>query len=1008
MENLEIIVHLLFKRVNAQDIICSRINYKTFDEKEFLNIVSSYILNYSESELLHLINYYKSLVCENTRKSDCDFTNKLNVFETLSYCAFQFLHLKNNEILCYYSMMIEWRKVSLELGEDIFVTAFLAQKMSTSEVYDQGFLWKRILNHDNQRLNNMLGKGYSENHFHLNGSAPIFHISWISLMNNISASRMGHYLTLYDKEKRNVNIAYKSDYFEVPLFVQALQAALIRLLLFCRLTNRSIKIGQYFEKTENLIELIDFKLLCGTTVEISKVNLKSIFDNFDSDRICISDCIAEIMKKVPYLKLNSSMKMLLNGNIGSTKIPIKKLKKEFSLKNNIVFTDLLKNMLRLIPHISLEEIRFLVKDKDFYNKIWNQKTIKNVVEILQDIVQLKSMVSELQSLVDAFRFSYKSNFFVDYMLQGLETSNRIARNSNYIFSGERWFMYTIFCDIYQYKQMSEQEVNLFYAYLVLKENIRGEFIQSNTRVGFKNFHKYQVRKGQLLADQIYRNSFVRTAVADNFLVKDRMKKLEIRIAPYDSVENNRKGIEDLDNLLDIQHNKRDSYFYTIHFIKREDISNFEEDLIHCRNYNRRKKVEKQAKAIAQLREQYPLIGRRILGIDAASNEIGCRPEVFSSTFRYLKEHRYSYLTNEGLKNLPQLYATYHVGEDFLDVTDGLRAIEETILFLGMESGDRLGHALALGIDVEEWYIFKNYHILLPKQDYLDNLMWIYHKLWKYKIDGFENLKEKIQEEFNVLFSEIYSMNFSEGEQKCIACAARKQGYNYGKLCLNGYSLLHNYYNAWMLRGDSPEFYLSGYFDENAYIKRHNHHLLNHKFPTNYEIRYIPEVAALYYLYHFNRNVRREGKKPIEVTINKQYIKAVAEIQKQMQKEIAERGISIETNPSSNILIGTFRQYNKHPIVRFYNKGLVHDTDKLKECPQLHVSINTDDQGIFNTSLENEYALIARSLELLTDEDGRPLYNKDDIYDWLDKIRDMGNEQSFGYISDLKEPKLYYD
>ena len=73
-----------------------------------------------------------------------------------------------------------------------------------------------------------------------------------------------------------------------------------------------------------------------------------------------------------------------------------------------------------------------------------------------------------------------------------------------------------------------------------------------------------------------------------------------------------------------------------------------------------------------------------------------------------------------------------------------------------------------------------------------------------------------------------------------------------------------------------------------------------------------------------------------------------------------------------------------------------------------MSINTDDQGIFNTSLENEYALIARSLELLTDEDGRPLYNKDDIYDWLDKIRDMGNEQSFGYISDLKEPKLYYD
>ena len=145
----------------------------------------------------------------------------------------------------------------------------------------------------------------------------------------------------------------------------------------------------------------------------------------------------------------------------------------------------------------------------------------------------------------------------------------------------------------------------------------------------------------------------------------------------------------------------------------------------------------------------------------------------------------------------------------------------------MESGDRLGHALALGIDVEEWYIFKNYHILLPKQDYLDNLMWIYHKLWKYKIDGFENLKEKIQEEFNVLFSEIYSMNFSEGEQKCIACAARKQGYNYG----NGYI-------SWALEK------FGGYSEANA-LQFSQEQAAAHGWPRYGDPEYVPHVLRYY-------------------------------------------------------------------------------------------------------------------------------------------------------------------
>ena len=62
--------------------------------------------------------------------------------------------------------------------------------------------------------------------------------------------------------------------------------------------------------------------------------------------------------------------------------------------------------------------------------------------------------------------------------------------------------------------------------------------------------------------------------------------------------------------------------------------------------------------------------------------------------------------------------------------------------------------------------------------------------------------------------------------------------------------------------------------------------------------------------------------------------------------------------------------------------------------QLQVSINTDDAGVFYTSLEMEYALLASSVEQLKGADDKPRFKKQDVYTWIDHIRVMGNEQSF--------------
>ena len=134
-------------------------------------------------------------------------------------------------------------------------------------------------------------------------------------------------------------------------------------------------------------------------------------------------------------------------------------------------------------------------------------------------------------------------------------------------------------------------------------------------------------------------------------------------------------------------------------------------------------------------------------------EIGCRPEVFAVVFRFLAEH----VTEEvvGAEKVPQLKMTYHVGEDFLDVVDGLRAVDEAIYFLNLQCGDRIGHGTVLGIDVKKWYALKQYTIVLPQQDYLDNVVWLYHKLIEYGLQKFDHLKEALLREFDFYFSQVY-------------------------------------------------------------------------------------------------------------------------------------------------------------------------------------------------------------------------------------------------------------
>lgn len=579
------------------------------------------------------------------------------------------------------------------------------------------------------------------------------------------------------------------------------------------------------------------------------------------------------------------------------------------------------------------------------------------------------------------------------------------------FAGERWFLYTLFCDIYcSHPALSREDHNLFYAYLLIMIRLRFRMVEARNRVGFDYFQHIQRRKGYFLGDADSKEMIMRLAIHEPLRRTAHLQEMEVRIAPQDTADRIRQDILELDRAQDGGRNQdRDRYYYVLHFTKREDqelarLRNSlecgrQEEFLEYRHFRYRWQVEKIARAILHFREQYPDVACRVRGIDACSQEIGCRPEVFAPVFRTLCAHSCPWKEPGEERAAPRLRKTYHVGEDFLDLTDGLRAIDEAVSFLGYARGDRLGHALALCLEPSDWYGAKRMQISLPVQDYIDNTAWLYRAIQKYRIPGQERMVRFLEKEFAYYFNRVYLSNIPEGELEPIMDAAeayyryRPEAAHYHKHTCH--FSLDLYCRAWMLRGDHPDLYREGYFKRPAFmLDDWDHHSVNDAFPRDRQTRYIPECSLLYYFYHYSGAVKYAGTEIISVPISDGYIEALRAVQKSLQMEIARQGLSIESNPTSNARISTFRDYRKHPILALYNKGLFHEGEDLRGCPQIHVSINTDDSGVFFTSLENEYAVMSRALETISTPDGGPAFHPWEVDDWLEQIRIMGNEQGF--------------
>jgi len=601
-----------------------------------------------------------------------------------------------------------------------------------------------------------------------------------------------------------------------------------------------------------------------------------------------------------------------------------------------------------------------------------KKNIPDVCRMLIDSSYADKTITELKAKIESVlveSLPTNSDKYIDYCIMPTLPLMEQKDNVHIIYQGERLLLYSFFRWYYAKDEKIVALAPYFYLYVLLKTKIRREFIQINSLVGFENFEKYQNSKGAFFPKEspLYKH-YGQIALQTSTNVTDSSDYIEARVTP--------SAIKDMhadfghavfgatygEPHVDVVINDAEKHIgFTVHFIKEnfEKLGNEKE-----RKNNQKEGISryerfrgKIAKQIIDVIDSNKRCNSRcavkVVGIDAASTEMFCRPEVFGHVFRYAKQ-------------TSKLGYTYHVGEDFFDLTDGLRAIDEAILFLQLKRNDRLGHVMALGIDARNYYSSRHYTTIMSKQNLLDNCVWTYMRAKELGISISSSLEGILEDKAMQLYHEL--------------------GYK------GDWHILH-YWHSMLLRGNEP-------INETSCPTKEKKEQLtlrpDWESTNNVADKRVNSVCSdsrafeLFWMYHYNQHIKETGDQMVQFKWEEEIVDVVKELQDKIQREIAKKEIGIECCPTSNLKIGYIDRYDEHPILTRF-----HPINAESSYPLLKVSINTDDRGVFYTSLYEEYSLIALALTKKKDpRTGARMYNYKVINDYIEELRLLSEQMRF--------------
>ncbi|RQT27081.1 hypothetical protein [Burkholderia contaminans] len=495
---------------------------------------------------------------------------------------------------------------------------------------------------------------------------------------------------------------------------------------------------------------------------------------------------------------------------------------------------------------------------------------------------------------------------------------------------------------------SVQLTRMFHAYLLLLNEYYRLLVQSEAQYGFDQFQKFTLTELREPAERDYRARF--HAMHGPRSATSTIGYLEGRFAPKDEPVKAYKlfkailggyleylrdaGATDLrlggtSYSLSELLGELDRYFerpitrhrsihrltLVAHFIKQPWPPAQKQMAGPYRHYSLDLQLRRVTGVLLSCLARWPRLQTWVRGIDAAANELHAPPDVFAPVFRVCRR---SGLTRR----------TYHAGEDFRHLLSGIAVMWEALTLLDLRDGDRIGHGTAMGIRPGLWLDRMPGMLTLSRGDWMLSVL----AAWQLLRDVSEAhaCAYRLQRELEDVAYEIFRRSLTARD---VERAMALRG-------LNRYDLMR--YQS----GDAGEQHepLSEPWREEAMLVKSM--CLGH-----------PQDVALLWEWLSNPDVQARTDELIATEANFLDAPSYLRLQQALMRHVADRGVLIETLPSSNVRISQYHHVGEHHSLRWMRvPGHVEDGD-----PEIMVCLASDDPGIFAGDLETEFYLLYTAL-----------------------------------------------
>ncbi len=371
-----------------------------------------------------------------------------------------------------------------------------------------------------------------------------------------------------------------------------------------------------------------------------------------------------------------------------------------------------------------------------------------------------------------------------------------------------------------------------------------------------------------------------------------------------------------------------------------------------------------AEAIAGLLERYPKALLLLRGVDVASIELSMPTWPLIPLFQTIDAA--AVRASEVLAfqrpswRVPPLRHTLHAGEDYRRLAEGLRRIHEPVEFGLLRMGDRIGHGFALGEDPVRW-ARAAHTIVQPREERLDDLLW--------EIERYGSADWPAQ---------VGRLEFARAE------ALRLGGIIYAQ----HEPTVDDLIEARRLRHDATLLKRLGYpfvtaDPPSARPQRRSEREEPGRRSRRVLRAYLTDAEA------FGR-----GQEPEIVIVDDAEVAMLQAAQRWLARTLGRLEITIESNPSSNLLIGDLLRTEDHPLFRLQPLP-------GQACPigsPVLVSVNDDDPVTFATRISDEFSYLYYALL----RDGTASH---DALLFLKQLRDNGWRSRFSIPASADETAL---